>query len=72
MRSTNEHGRMLTVKNGAIRCPICGAMLQRVPPDMSARRLPVYCRRDKIEFSVNIEHGQILEDRAAAGESCET
>ena len=63
---------MLTVKNGAIRCPICGSMLQRVPPDMSARHLPVFCRKDKIEFSVNIERGQILEDSAAAVESCET
>jgi hypothetical protein len=35
---------------------------------MSAQHLPVYCRRDGVEFSVNIEGGQILKDSAAAVE----
>lgn len=64
-------GRLLVV-DGYIRCPICGTILQRVPPDMTARHMPVYCRKDKIEYSVNIDRGQILQDSAAAVESIET
>ena len=65
-------GDKLMVSNGYIRCPFCGVLLQRVPPDMSAVHLPLYCRKDKVEFSVNITNGQIQRDSAVAVESCET
>ena len=72
MQSTVNCGT-ITIVDGHIRCPICGKRLQRVPPDMMARHLPVYCSRCKVEFSVNIDVGQSLKASAdAAVESIET
>lgn len=63
----------LTIVDGYITCPLCGKKLQRVPPDMSASNLPVYCFKCKQEFNVNIECGQSLtKTRTVAVESIET
>jgi len=70
---TDAKSGKLIIVDGYVACPFCGKKLQRVPPDMSARNLPVYCFKCKQEFSVNIECGQSLtKTRAVAVESIET
>lgn len=71
MQTTAKCGT-LTIADGYVLCPVCGTKLQRVPPDMAARNLPLYCRRCKLEINVNIDRGQSLKASAAAVESLET
>lgn len=71
MQNTATCGK-ISIVDGRIRCPVCGKPLQRVPPDMAARNLPVYCRYCKIEYNVNIDVGQSLRASADAVESIET
>lgn len=58
---------ILTVKkDGFIACPKClrNKRLQRIPPDMEANGLPVYCRDCKSEIILDIARGQRVELRS--------
>ena len=44
--------------DGAIRCPRCGGLLQRVLPESSAVNWPIYCRKCGVEYVVNIRVSQ--------------
>lgn len=44
--------------DGAIRCPCCGSLLQRVLPASSAVNWPIYCRKCGVEYVVNIQASQ--------------
>ena len=71
MQNVENRSRII-IDAGHIVCPVCKANLQRVPPDMVAKNMPVYCRHCKIEYNVNIDSGQRLKASAAAVESLET
>lgn len=58
---------ILTVKkDGFIACPKClrNKKLQRIPPEMEAKGLPVYCRDCKSEVILDIAKGQRVELRS--------
>ena len=58
---------ILTVnKDGFIACPRCrrNKRLQRVPPDMVATNMVVYCRDCKSEMILDIARGQRVELRS--------
>ena len=60
MQSAQERGKMLTVKDGWVTCPVCrkNRRLIQIKPDTEARNLSLWCRNCKAVFLVNIEHGQ--------------
>lgn len=64
----NKHKSViLTVKkDGFIACPRClrNKRLQRIPHDMEAQGLPVYCRDCKSEMILDIARGQRVELRS--------
>lgn len=66
MQTQEKHGRMLTVKDGYLTCPICkrNKRLLKVAPDTTAKRLIVFCRDCKNEHIVDIEQGQCYESRS--------
>ena len=73
MRSEAKHGKMLTVKNGYLRCPTAGCRngkVIQVPRDAIAWRIVAYCRECKQEHIVDMEEGQCFE-RAGANDSAE-
>ena len=43
-------------RNGAVRCPTCMGLLLRVRPESQARDLPLYCRRCRRTWTLNIDH----------------
>ena len=63
LRSGSNRGKMLTVEDGYLICPVCrqNRKLQPVTPETRATRLPVYCRRCKHRIVVDIENGLCFE-----------
>nr|DAP85398.1 MAG TPA: cysteine-rich protein [Caudoviricetes sp.] len=63
MRTTTEHGRLLTVKDGYVVCPVCKRNKKLLPilPDTSGRRIVAYCRLCKARTIVDIEDGLCFE-----------
>lgn len=60
---------MVPVIDGYVMCPDCLKQgrrnrLQEITPDMQSTRQPLYCRKCKRRFIVNIFAGQCLEDRS--------
>jgi len=49
---------MLGVRDGWIVCPVCRKRILRVAPETAARALPVWCRRCRREFRIDIDRGQ--------------
>ena len=66
LQTTPKHGRMLTVKDGYLVCPICrqNKRMMKINPDTSAHRAVAYCRRCKAEIIVDIDEGQCFESRS--------
>ena len=66
MQSKHKSVILAVKKDGFIACPIClrNKKLQRVPPDMAAQGLPVYCRDCKSEMILDIAKGQRVELRS--------
>ena len=56
-------GKMLTVEDGWLHCPICrrNNRMLRIRPDTSASGLQLHCRICKVEIIVNIEKGKCYE-----------
>lgn len=66
MRVEEKHGRMLTVRNGYLRCPTAGCRnnhVIQVPKDAVAWRIVAYCRECRREHIVDMEEGQCFESR---------
>lgn len=66
MRDAKEHGRMLTVKNGYLRCPTAGCRNKKViqvPKDAVAWRIVAFCHDCKREYIVDMDEGQCFESR---------
>lgn len=66
LQSQQKHGKMLTVKDGYLVCPICrrNKRLMKIASDTVASRVRVYCRDCKTEHIVDIELGQCFESRS--------
>lgn len=56
-------GKMLTVRDGWLHCPICrrNNRLLRIWPDTSASKLQIHCRLCKAEIIVDIDKGECYE-----------
>lgn len=64
MKLNENHGKMLTVRNGQIICPHClQNRLVQIKPDTKAVNLTLYCRRCKREITVNVNNGECFESR---------
>ena len=66
LQSQLDHGKILPVKGGWLICPICrrNHRLQRISPDMTASRFPVYCKDCKSEILIDVDRGQCFESRS--------
>lgn len=58
-----NRGKMLTVRDGWLQCPICcrNNRMLRIFPDTKATGLQVHCRLCKAEIIVNIDKGECHE-----------
>lgn len=63
MRTTTEHGKLLTVKDGYVVCPVCKRNKKLLPilPDTSGQRIVAYCRLCKVRTIIDIEDGLCFE-----------
>lgn len=52
---TNTRCSRISIEDGWLICPSCGAKLMHILPATTAQRLPVFCRKCKREHVVNIE-----------------
>lgn len=66
LQVTEEHGKLLTVKDGYLICPTCqqNRRLQRINPETTAHNLQVYCRSCKTEHIIDIQKGQCYLSRS--------
>lgn len=65
MQTQQKHGKMLTVREGYLVCPICRyKRLMKINPDTTAFRVVAFCRNCKNENIVDIEQGQCFESRS--------
>lgn len=65
LQSQKKYGKMLVVRDGWLECPVCRARrLLRITPELTARNLPVFCRRCKNEIKVDIEQGQSFQSQS--------
>ena len=62
MRSPEIHGKLLTVKDGWLVCPVW--RLLHILPDTKAENLEIYCRDCKTAMQVDIAKGQSVERRS--------
>ena len=59
MQNSQNNGKLVTVKDGIIVCPICKRKTyQKITPRLTAKALPVFCRFCKNQIIVDIAHGQ--------------
>lgn len=65
MQSQRIRGRMLTVQDGWLTCPVCNRnrRVKRVSSDERAVNLILYCRDCKSEFRIDIAEGKCFESR---------
>ena len=55
-------GRMITVRDGWIACPVCGnSRLKRLRPDEDAASVYIHCRRCKNDIKLTLKQGQCLQ-----------
>ena len=66
MQTNKNHGKLLTVKDGYLVCPICrrNKRVMRINPDTVATRVVAYCRDCKTKSIVDIDRGQCFESRS--------
>ncbi len=65
MQVTDQHGKILTVRNGYLICPNCrrNRRLMKILPDAHAQQVVAYCHDCKTESILHITKGQSLEGR---------
>ena len=66
MQTRDFCGKMLTVTDGWLECPIChrNKRMKRIAPDERGERILVFCRDCKSEIQVDIREGQCFESRS--------
>lgn len=69
LQSNEKCCKIIPVIDGYAMCPTCLQMgrrnrLQEITPDMQSSRQPLFCRKCKHRYIVNIAAGQCLEDRS--------
>lgn len=65
MQSQEFRGKILTVQDGWLVCPICNRnrRVKRITQDERAENLLLFCRDCKNEFRVDIAEGECFESR---------
>lgn len=60
------YGKILTVRDGYLQCPVCkvNKKLMRVDPSTAAHNLRLFCRSCKSEIKVDIVEGQCYQSRS--------
>lgn len=66
LQSMDGYGKIMTVKDGYLVCPICrvNKKVQEVPSDTVAHKLVVWCRNCKWKAKIDIVDGQCFESRS--------
>lgn len=66
MQNSKKCGKILSVKDGYLECPVChrNRRLKRIAPDELGERIVVYCRDCKSELRIDIREGQCYESRS--------
>ena len=66
MQTAENHGKLLTVRDGYLECPKCrrNRRLMKIPPNAQAHGIVVFCRDCKTEHIVDIFEGQCFESRS--------
>lgn len=65
MQTKENCGKLLTVKEGYLVCPVCRhKRLMKILPDTTATGVVAYCRYCKTENIVDIDRGQCFESRS--------
>lgn len=64
LTDNGKNGKMVTVREGWIACPICGNnRLKRVRPDETAALVYIHCRRCKNDIPITLKQGQCFESQ---------
>lgn len=59
-----KSGKIISVKDGWVTCPVCGYnRLKLVRPDESAALVYIHCRRCKNDIPLVLKQGQCFESR---------
>lgn len=63
MRVEQKHGKLLTVRNGYLVCPVCRRNLKLMPvlPNTSGVNIVAYCSKCKSRTIVDIDKGLCFE-----------
>lgn len=66
LQSETKSVKLAVTSDGFLACPRClrNKRLQRIPVDMEAQGLPVYCRSCKSEMILDIAKGQRVQLRS--------
>lgn len=66
MQIQQTHGKLLTVRDGWLVCPVCrrNRRLKRVYPDETGERVSVWCKDCKSDLRIDIYRGQCFESRS--------
>ena len=65
MQRQGKHGKILTVREGYLVCPVCrNKHLMQIRPETVAFRVVAFCRNCKSENIIDIEQGQCFESRS--------
>ena len=63
LQTARTSGKMLTVRDGYLICPVCRQNRKLLPvlPSTSGRDIVAWCSKCKHRTIVNIDHGQCFE-----------
>lgn len=63
LQTTQNHGKLLTVRDGYLVCPVCRQNKKLLPvlPTTSGRNIVCYCTKCKHRTIVNIDSGLCFE-----------
>ena len=66
LQITTESGKLMTVTDGYLACPICrrNRRMMKVDPDTEGRGIVAYCRVCKTEHKINIVQGQSFKSQS--------
>lgn len=65
MQNQENCGKLLTVEDGYLKCPVCRhKRIMRIPPGATATGVVAYCRFCKTENIIDIDKGQCYESRS--------
>ena len=63
LQNRTGYGKMLTVRDGFLRCPICCRSLKKIDNMMILKNDIAYCRKCKKEFRIDVVEGQCFQSQ---------